>query len=159
MEKRVAIDNEIRGTLKAFGFKIGAIGVAGFEARVIELLGERPRLFALVRPMLNAREALRQQCAVLHKILLEGAGLRDDPKGAAFPHDRSRHRQTHPHGAAAGKRLCDDPPARRGGRNRNQARQLKFSGDRDHGLSQERGHAGQGGGDGEPYLDAHDAAL
>lgn len=48
LEKRVAIDNEIRGTLKAFGFKIGAIGIAGFEARVIELLGERPRLFALV---------------------------------------------------------------------------------------------------------------
>lgn len=71
LEKRVAIDNEIHGTLKAFGFKIGAIGVAGFEARVIELLGERPRLFALVRPMLNVREALRQQCAVLHKMLLE----------------------------------------------------------------------------------------
>lgn len=38
---------------------------------MIELLGERPRLFAMVRPMLNAREALRQQCAVLHKMLLE----------------------------------------------------------------------------------------
>jgi transposase len=45
LEKRVAIDNEIRGTLKAFGFKIGSVGVAGFPARVTELLGERPRLF------------------------------------------------------------------------------------------------------------------
>ena len=71
LEKRVAIDNEIRGTLKAFGFKIGAVSVAGFEARVAELLGERPRLFAMVRPMLSAREALRRQCAVLHKMLLE----------------------------------------------------------------------------------------
>jgi transposase len=71
LEKRVAIDNEIRGTLKAFGLKVGGISVAGFEARVIELLGERPRLFAMVRPMLNAREALRQQCAVLHKMLIE----------------------------------------------------------------------------------------
>lgn len=71
LEKRVAIDNEIRGTLKAFGLKIGAVGVAGFEARVIELLGDRPRLLAMVRPMLNAREALRQQCAVLHKLLLQ----------------------------------------------------------------------------------------
>jgi len=70
LEKRVAIDNEIRGTLKAFGFKIGAVGVAGFEARVTEL-GERPRLFAMVRPMLGAREALRRQGAVLHKMLLE----------------------------------------------------------------------------------------
>ena len=48
LEKRVAIDNEIRGTLKAFGFKIGSVGVAGFPARVTELLGEQPRLFAMV---------------------------------------------------------------------------------------------------------------
>ena len=68
---RVAIDNEIRGTLKAFGLKIGAVGVVGFEARVIELLVDRPRLFAMVRPMLNAREAMRQQGAVLHKLLLK----------------------------------------------------------------------------------------
>jgi transposase len=74
LEKRVAIDNEIRGTLKAFGFKIGRVGVAGFPARVTELLGERPRLFAMVRPMLTAREALRQQCAVLHKAAPARAG-------------------------------------------------------------------------------------
>lgn len=71
LEKRVAIDNEIRGTLKAFGFKIGSVGVAGFPARVTELLGERPRLFAMVRPMLDAREALRRQGTVLHKMLLQ----------------------------------------------------------------------------------------
>ena len=71
LEKRVAIDNEIRGTLKAFGLKIGAVGVAGFEARVIELLHERSRLLAMVRPMLNARAALREQSAVLHKMVLE----------------------------------------------------------------------------------------
>jgi transposase len=71
LEKRVALDNEIRGTLKAFGLKIGAVSVAGFPARVIELLRERSRLFAVVRPMLNVREALCQQCAVLHKMLLQ----------------------------------------------------------------------------------------
>jgi transposase len=71
LEKRVAIDNEIRGMLKAFGLKIGAVSVAGFPARVIELLRERSRLFAVVRPMLNVREALRQQGAVLHKRLLQ----------------------------------------------------------------------------------------
>jgi hypothetical protein len=31
---------------------------------------------------------------------------------AAVPHDRPRHREAHAHGAAAGERLCDDPPAR-----------------------------------------------
>jgi transposase len=71
LEKRVAIDNEIRGTLKAFGIKVGTIGTAGFEGRVIELLADRPRLFAMVRPMLNARSALREQSAVLHKMVLE----------------------------------------------------------------------------------------
>ncbi len=44
-------------------------------------------------------------------------------EGAAVPHDRPRHRQAHPHGAAAGERLRDDPPARRRGRHRNEARQ------------------------------------
>jgi transposase len=43
LEKRVAIDNEIRGTLKAFGLKINAVSVAGFEARVLALLADQPR--------------------------------------------------------------------------------------------------------------------
>jgi transposase len=38
---------------------------------VIELLGDRPRLLTMVRPMLQAREALRQQSAILHKMVLK----------------------------------------------------------------------------------------
>jgi transposase len=71
LEKRVAIDNEIRGTLKAFGLKINAVSVAGFEARVLELLADQPRLSAMVRPTLTARTALRKQCGVLHRMVLE----------------------------------------------------------------------------------------
>ena len=72
LEKRIAIDNEIRGTLKAFGLKLGTVTVAGFEARVLELLAERSsRLLAMVRPMLAARVALRQQCEVLHRMVLK----------------------------------------------------------------------------------------
>jgi transposase len=67
LEKRVAIDNEIRGTLKAFGLKL----VAAFEARVLELLAEKSRLLAMVRPMLTARATLRQQCDVLHRMVLK----------------------------------------------------------------------------------------
>jgi transposase len=85
LEKRVAIDNEIRGTLKAFGFKVGAIGIGGFEVRVTELLRDRPRLLAMVRPMLKAREALRQQSAVLHKMLLERACERARCAAASSP--------------------------------------------------------------------------
>src|ERR1700687_2439934 len=71
LEKRVAIDNEIRGTLKAFGLKLGTVTVAAFEARALELLAERSRLLAMVKPMLAARAALRQQCDVLHRMVLK----------------------------------------------------------------------------------------
>jgi transposase len=70
LEKRVAIDNEIRGTLKAFGLKLGSVTVAAFEARALELLADRSRLVAMIRPMLAARAALRQQCDVLHRMVL-----------------------------------------------------------------------------------------
>jgi transposase len=76
-EKQIAIDNEIRGTLKAFGLKVGAVTVGRFEARVIELLSEKPRLLALVRPMLAARQALRRQHAILHRMVLDI--VRSDP--------------------------------------------------------------------------------
>jgi hypothetical protein len=59
---------------------------------------------------------------------LDGAGLRDDPKG----HDRPRHWPAHPHRAAAGERLCDDPPARCYGRYHNEARRPQLPRDRDH---------------------------
>jgi len=90
---------------------------------------------------------------------LGGAGLRGDPKGPLFRNDRAGHRPAHPLSAAAGERLCDDPPARCGGRDRNEARQPQFPRNRDHRLSQERRHARKGRSDGEPRLDAHNAAL
>jgi integrase len=54
---------------------------------------------------------------------LDGAGLRDDPKGPLFRTIGRGTGQAHAHRAAAGERLCDDPPARCGGRDRDQARQ------------------------------------
>ncbi len=68
---QLTLDNEIRGTLKAFGLKVGAVTTAGFEGRVIELVADRPRLLAMVRPMLFARDALRQQFAALHRMVLQ----------------------------------------------------------------------------------------
>jgi transposase len=70
-EKQIAIDNEIRGTLKAFGLKVGTVTLGRFEARVVELLSEKPRLLALVRPMLAARQAMRRQHAILHRMVLD----------------------------------------------------------------------------------------
>jgi transposase len=80
LEKRMAIDNEIRGTLKAFGLKLGAVTVAAFEVRVLELLAKRSRLAAMVRPMLAARVALREQCAAS-----DGAQGRASKRGVPAP--------------------------------------------------------------------------
>jgi transposase len=41
---RVRRENEIRGTLKALGLKVGHVSTAAFEARAIELTGDRSRL-------------------------------------------------------------------------------------------------------------------
>jgi integrase len=71
---------------------------------------------------------------------LDGARLRDDPKGPLFPTIGRGHRHAHPHGAAASERLCDDPPARRSGRDRNQARQSQFLGHRDHRIFEDCRH-------------------
>ena len=68
---RVALENEIRGTLKAFGLKIGQVSVAAFEARAIKLTADHPRLLAMVRPMLAARAALQLQYDALHVMVLK----------------------------------------------------------------------------------------
>lgn len=67
---QLAIDNEIRGKLKAFGLKIGPVTPATFHDRVVDLLADRPRLLAMVVPMLKARDDLRRQIDVLHRMLL-----------------------------------------------------------------------------------------
>jgi transposase len=68
---RVTLENEIRGTLKAFGLKVGRVSTATFEARVIELTADRPRLQAMVKPVLAARQALRVQFDALHVMVLK----------------------------------------------------------------------------------------
>ena len=70
--KQIDIENEIRGTLRVFGIKLaGRITAGPFEQRVLDAIEGSPRLAAMVKPMLIARAALRQQCAVLHKMLLD----------------------------------------------------------------------------------------
>lgn len=72
LTKQIDIENEIRGTLSVFGLKLsGRIQHAVFEQRAAELLADHPRLIAIVQPMLIARAALRDQCAVLHRMLLQ----------------------------------------------------------------------------------------
>jgi site-specific recombinase XerC len=91
---------------------------------------------------------------------IEGAGLADDPKGPLFRNigrDRGRPLTRTPlpranaH-AMIGRRAASAGIATKLGKSR-------LPRNRHHGLSQERRDAGEGGADGKPCLDTHDAAL
>ena len=74
--KAIAIENDLRSTLRNFGLKVGVIGAAKFEARINELVENLPDLAVLVEPLLVVRRVLREQIAVLHRRVL--AVVRDD---------------------------------------------------------------------------------
>ena len=74
--KAIAIDNDLRGTLRNFGLKVGMVGAARFEARIKELIEDLPDLVVLVEPLLVVRRVLREQLGILHRRLL--AIVRDD---------------------------------------------------------------------------------
>ena len=68
--KAIAIENDLRGTLRNFGLKVGMVGVLRFEARIQELVASIPDLAMLVEPLLVVRRALREQIVILHRRLL-----------------------------------------------------------------------------------------
>jgi transposase len=71
LEQRVALDNEIRGTLKAFGIKLGKVSEGRFGSAVMSAIAAtQPRLQGLVAPLLAARVALRRSYAELHRMVL-----------------------------------------------------------------------------------------
>jgi transposase len=74
--KAIAIDNDLRGTLRNFGLKVGMVGTVKFEARIRELVENLPDLDLLVEPLLVVRRVLREQIGILHRRLL--AIVRDD---------------------------------------------------------------------------------
>ena len=74
--KAIAIKNDLRGTLRNFGLKVGIAGKTKFEARIKELVENLPDLAELVEPMLVVRRTLREQIVILHRRLL--AIVRDD---------------------------------------------------------------------------------
>ena len=74
--KAIAVENDLRGTLRNFGLKVGIVGKLKFEARIKELVENLPDLAILVEPLLAVRRVLREQTAVLHRRLL--AIVRDD---------------------------------------------------------------------------------
>jgi len=74
--KAIAIENDLRGSLRNFGLKVGMVGTVKFEARIRELVENLPDLAVLVEPMLIVRRVVREQLGILHRRLL--AIVRDD---------------------------------------------------------------------------------
>jgi transposase len=74
--RAIAIENDLRGTLRNFGLKVGVAGAVKFEARIRELVKDLPDIAILVEPLLVVRRTLREQLGILHRHLLTIA--RDD---------------------------------------------------------------------------------
>jgi transposase len=74
--KAIAIENDLRGTLRNFGLKVGVVGKLKFEGRIQELVANFPDLAVLVEPLLIVRRVLREQIGILHRRLL--TIVRDD---------------------------------------------------------------------------------
>jgi transposase len=74
--KAIAIENDLRGTLRNFGLKVGMVGKVKFETRIKELVENLPDLAILVEPLLIVRRVLREQLDILHRRLL--VIVRDD---------------------------------------------------------------------------------
>ena len=67
LSKTIALENDLRGTLRNFGLKVGMVGKVKFEARIRELVESLPDLAVLVEPMLIVRRVLREQIVILHR--------------------------------------------------------------------------------------------
>lgn len=73
----IALEMSLRGLLRNFGLKVGAISRGRFEIRIRELADGNPMLETATAPMLRARETLRQELATLEKHVRQFA--QDDP--------------------------------------------------------------------------------
>src|ERR1700749_1034636 len=65
--KAIAVENDLRGTLRNFGLKVGMVGTARFEARIKDLIENFSDLALLVEPLLIVRRTLREQIGILHR--------------------------------------------------------------------------------------------
>lgn len=75
--KLLDIESGIRGVLRGFGLKVGAISRGRFEARIRDLVEGQTMLETVVGSMLAARTALQAEFTRLHRALL--AIVRADP--------------------------------------------------------------------------------
>src|SRR5687768_18508524 len=65
------VESSLRGILRGFGLKVGAISKGQFEARIRELVAGQATLEWIAEPLLRARAALGAEYASLHGELLK----------------------------------------------------------------------------------------
>ena len=63
----IALEMSLRGLLRNFGLKVGAISRGRFEQRIRELAAGNPMLETATAPLLRARASLRQELAGLER--------------------------------------------------------------------------------------------
>ena len=74
--KAIAIENDLRGTLRNFGLKVGMVGKVKFEARIRELVENLPDLAVSGRTDAHCPTGASRTVRILHRRLL--AIVRDD---------------------------------------------------------------------------------
>jgi transposase len=74
--KLLDLELGIRGLLRGFGLKVGAVSKGRFATRIWELIAGQPMLERVIEPMLRARDALNAEFHALHRAML--AIVRDD---------------------------------------------------------------------------------
>jgi len=76
--RAIAIDNDLRGTLRNFGLKVGMVGTVRFEARIRELVENLADLAALIETAAHCSDGrfASSSFCILHRHLL--AIVRDD---------------------------------------------------------------------------------
>lgn len=64
---RVDVELSVRGMMRNFGYKVGAVSKAGWDGRIREMIEADPSMRVMVEPLLACRRTLREQYAVLHR--------------------------------------------------------------------------------------------
>src|SRR5207247_11134424 len=69
--KAIAIENDLRGTLRNFGLKVGMAGATKFEGRIKELIENLPDLAVLVERSEEHTSELQSRVDLVCRLLLE----------------------------------------------------------------------------------------
>jgi transposase len=77
VQKLMDTGNQIRGSLRAFGLKVGRVSKRGFDRRVRELVGGHPALLAALEPLLRVRAAILTELTTMQRLVRRAA--RRDP--------------------------------------------------------------------------------